>query len=223
MEKKYQIIYIWSFLIISGIILLLLYTPLGGDLHYAAYNEQGRYNVAPGVNFSSQVSGFSGSSSSGGSYNYTPTISEYRSPGYSIGASGGNYSTSTGIGNSGSYSGGGITLSNKSVSGSGGAGGSSGGGMMAVGGGRRSSSGVSGTFSGGGSIGGSLFNTTTTADGGVLQRAGDEDPPVIPNSDPGVEYELGSPLGMPLGNEMWSLLFIAFIFTFYKWLRITKK
>jgi len=222
MEKKYQIIYIWSFLIISGIILLLLYTPLGGDLHYAAYNEQGRYNVAPGVNFSSQVGGFSGASSSGGSYNYSPTISAYKSPNYNA-VGGANYSyssSSTGFANSASYSGGGgLALPNRAVS-SGGGGGSSGGGMMAVsGGGRRSSNEVSNTFSGGGSLGGSLFNTTTLADGGVLQKGTeDEEDPLDPSGDP-----VEPPLGMPLGDEMWTLLFIALIFAFYKWLRISKK
>jgi len=223
MEKKYQIIYIWSFLIISGIILLLLYTPLGGDLHYAAYNEQGRYNVAPGVNFSSQVGGFSGASSSGGSYNYSPTISAYKSPNYNA-VGGANYSyssSSTGFANSASYSGGGgLALPNRAVSSGGGGGGSSGGGMMAAGGGgRRSSNEVSNTFSGGGSLGGSLFNTTTLADGGVLQKGTeDEEDPLDPSGDP-----VEPPLGMPLGDEMWTLLFIALIFAFYKWLRISKK
>ncbi len=33
MEKKYQTIYILSFVIVAGFILLLLYTPLGGGLH----------------------------------------------------------------------------------------------------------------------------------------------------------------------------------------------
>lgn len=217
MEKKYQIIYIWSFLIISGIILLLLYTPLGGDLHYSAYNEQGRYNVAPGVNYSSQIGGFSGGSSSGGSYNYSPAVSAYKSPSYNVIGGGGNYSSSTNIGSSASYSGGGITLSNKTITSSGGAGGSGGMGMMAAGGGNRQSSNeVSNTFSGGGSLGGSLFNTTTIADGGVMQKAGEEDDPLDPGGDP-----IGDPL--PLGDDLGILILLVSIFTVYKWYKISKK
>lgn len=216
MEKKYQIIYIWSFLIISGIILLLLYTPLGGDLHYAAYNEQGRYNVAPGVNYSSQIGGFSGGSSSGGSYNYSPTVSAYKSTTYNVVGTGANYSSATNFGSSASYSGGGgIALSNKSISGSGGSGGS---GMMAVGGGSRgSSNGGSNNFSGGGVLGGSLFNSTTLADGGVMQKGtqGTEGP-----LDPGNE-PLEDPL--PIGDELGILMLLVSLFTFYKWLHISKK
>lgn len=216
MEKKYQIIYIWSFLIISGIILLILYTPIGGDLHYAAYREQGRYAVAPGVNYSSQVGGFSGGSSSGGSYNYSPSVSAYTSPNYKA-VSAANYSTSTNFGSSASYSaGGGLALPNKTISSGGGS--SSGTGMMAVGGGRQQSSNeVSSTFSGGGSMGGSLFSTTTIADGGVMQRGTTgEDDPLDPGGDP-----LGEPL--PLGDEFGILLLLSSIFAIYKWIRIPKK
>jgi hypothetical protein len=220
MEKKYQIIYIWSFIIVSGIILLLLYTPLGGDLHYAAYNEQGRYNVAPGVNYSSQVGGFSGGTSSGGSYNYSPSVSAYTSPNYKA-ISSANYSTATNFGSSASYSGGGLALPNRTVSGGGGAG-SSGMGMMAVGGGRKSSNEVSNAFSGGGSMGGSLFNTTTLADGGVMQKGtnDEDDPPPVNPLDPG-----GDPTNppLPLGDDIKILLLFGVVFAFYKWLTISKK
>jgi len=222
MEKKYQIIYIWSFLIISGIILLLLYTPLGGDLHYAAYSEQGRYNVAPGVNYSSQIGGFSGASTSGGSYSYSPSVSAYTSPSFKV-SSGANYSTTT-FGNSASYGGGGgLALPNKTISSSGGsAGGSSGMGMMAAGGGgRRSSNEVSNSFSGGGSLGGSLFNTTNLADGGVMQKGDEDDPPPSGDPvDPGGE-PTGDPL--PIGNELGILLLLASVFSIYKWMLIYKK
>ncbi len=217
MEKKYQIIYIWSFLIISGIILLLLYTPLGGDLHYAAYNEQGRFNVAPGVNYSSQIGGFSGGSSSGGSYNYSPTVSAYKSPTYNVIGGGGNYATSSNFGSSASYGGGGgLALSNKTITSSGGVGGSGGSGMMAVGGGNRQSSNeVSNTFSGGGDLGGSLFNTTTLADGGIMQKGTeDEAKPLDPGKD-----SSGDPL--PLGDDLGILMLIASFFALY--IRFKKK
>ncbi len=217
MEKKYQIMYIWSFIIISGIILLLLYTPMGGKLHYAAYSEQDRYSVAPGVNYSSQVSGFSGGSSTGGTYNYSvPTQSAYTSPSYS--ASGGGYATSTNYG-SASYggAGGGITLTTKAISSSGGGGGGGAGFGAMAGGGGRSSNQVSNTFTGGGSMGGNLFNNTMIADGGVMQKGtNDEDDPLDAGGDPtGTE--------LPLDNELVILLILSAIFALYKWLIVSKK
>jgi len=211
MEKKYQIIYIWSFIIISGLILLLLYTPLGGDLHNAAYREQYRYNVSPGVNYSNQVGSFSGSSSYGGSYNSSNLPSAYVSPSLQGVISGG-YSGSLDAGKISGYSGGGgITLSNKTNSGGAGAGGGSGFGMMAVGG--KSSGGVSNTFSGGGSIGGSLFNSTNASNGGVMQRAGNSEDDSDPGGDP-----TGPPL--PVGDELGILFLFAALFSLYKWLRL---
>ncbi len=217
MERKYQIIYIWSFIIISGIVLLLLYTPLGGDLHYAAYSEQGRYAVSPGVNYSSQVGSFSGAgSSSGASYRYSPSQSAYVSPSLQN-ISGGGFSTSSStISSSANYGGGGgIALSNKKINSSGG--GSSGGSFGMSVGGQQSSTEVSNTFSGGGSMGGSLFNSTVINDGGVMQR-GEEDEvdPMDPGGDP-----TNPPL--PIGNELGVLMLFAGIFAFYKWLRIAKK
>jgi len=214
MEKKYQIMYTWSFIIISGIILLLLYTPMGGKLHYAAYSEQGRYAVAPGVNYSSQVSGFSGGSSTGGSYNYSvPSQSAYTSPSYNA-SGGGSYATSSNYG-SASYSGGGggITLTTKAISSGVGGGGA---GFGAIAGGGGGSNQVSNTSSGG-DMGGNLFNNTMIADGGVMQKGtNDEDDPVDPAGDP-----LGDPL--PLDNELVILLLFSAFFALYKWLIVSKK
>jgi hypothetical protein len=53
MEKKYQIIYIWSFIIISGLILLMLYTPLGGRLHQSIGNRS--EIITPSVDFGGQI------------------------------------------------------------------------------------------------------------------------------------------------------------------------
>lgn len=52
MEKKYQIIYIWSFIILACFILLLLYTPVGGRLNqpstkvYTTMNKSVHFNGA---------------------------------------------------------------------------------------------------------------------------------------------------------------------------------
>ncbi len=54
MEKKYQILYIWSFIIVAGIILLLLYTPIGGSLHQSNDISYYRYNT--GVDFGGKIS-----------------------------------------------------------------------------------------------------------------------------------------------------------------------
>lgn len=217
MEKKYQIIYIWSFIIISGIILLLLYTPLGGDLHDAAYREQGRYTVSPGVNYSSQVGSFSGAgSSSGSSSTYGPSQSAYISPSFQGVVGGGFSSSSSPVGSSGSMgNGGGISLSNKKINSGGG--GMSGGGFGFGMGGQQAATEVTSTFSGGGNIGGSLFGSTTINNGGVMQRGEeDENDPLDSGGDP-----TGPPL--PIGDELGILLLFAGMFAFYKWLRITKK
>ncbi len=213
MEKKYQIIYIWSFIIISGIILLLLYTPLGGDLHYAAYSEQSRYAVSPGVNFDRQVGNFSGGSSSGGSYNYAPSQQAYVSPSFQNGG-GSNFSGGNSLNNNSNYSGGNLALSSNKIK-SFGASSSGGavGGMAAVS--RKSGTEVNSTLSGGG-VDGSLFNSTAINDGGVMQRAGEEDPPLDPGGDP-------TQPPLPIGNEIGALLFFAGIFTIYKWLRLSRK
>jgi hypothetical protein len=88
--------------------------------------------------------------------------------------------------------------------------------MMAVGGGNRQSSNeVSNTFSGGGDLGGSLFNTTTLADGGIMQKGTeDEENPLDPGDDPS-----GDPL--PLGDDLGILMLIASIFVLY--IRFKKK
>ena len=52
MEKKYQTIYVLSFVIVAGFILLLLYTPLGGGLHKSTTI----YNVEnTSVNFGGKI------------------------------------------------------------------------------------------------------------------------------------------------------------------------
>jgi hypothetical protein len=212
MEKKYQIIYIWSFIIISGVILLLLYTPLGGDIHYAAYKEQNRYAVSPGVNYERQIGAMSGVNAGGdGSYGYTAAASPYNSETFRAISAGG-ISTSSSINARQGGAGGGIsTLSSRTKTSGGGSG--SGGGIGISGVGGRKSTEVSNTFASGGGIGGSLVNTTGTNTGGVMQRGtNDEGDPLDPGGDPG-----GNPL--PIGNEMGILTLMAGLFAIYKWLK----
>jgi hypothetical protein len=210
MEKKYRIIYIWSFLIISGIVLLLLYTPLGGDLHYAAYSEQNRYAVAPGVNYQSQVGSLSSGGSSAG-YS-SPLPSAYMSESYKNGTlANASYTTSSGFNTtSNSYSAGsGISMRNSKSAkneqtGSGSA--------FTLGGvGKKSGSEISNQSSVGGGLGGSL-NSTTTSTGGVMQRgAADEGDPLDPGGDP-----TGDPL--PLNGE-WFMILLAIGYTALKILK----
>lgn len=53
MEKKYQILYIWSIIIVAGIVLLLLYTPIGGSLHQS--NDISYYRYNNGVDFGRKI------------------------------------------------------------------------------------------------------------------------------------------------------------------------
>lgn len=65
MEKKYQIIYIWSFIILACFILLLLYTPLGGGFNqpptkvYTTMNKSVHFDGAiansPKIKSSNQI------------------------------------------------------------------------------------------------------------------------------------------------------------------------
>lgn len=213
MEKKYQIIYIWSFIIISGIVLLLLYTPLGGDLHYAAYNEQNRYAVSPGVNYSSQIGSLSGSNSgSSSSYGYYTAPSPYASQSFQS-ISSANTTSGSSIGSGNGYNSSGLTTrSARAKSGEGSGGSSSGFSGMTVGGKRTE---VNNTFSSGSGIGGSLTNTTTGTSTVIQRGATEEGDPLDPGGDP-----TGDPL--PIGNELGILLFFVLIFSVYKWKSINK-
>lgn len=53
MEKKQHIIYIWSFIIVASLVLILLYTPLGGSLHLS--NNTGYQNYSTGVVFGGKI------------------------------------------------------------------------------------------------------------------------------------------------------------------------
>ncbi|OIP84316.1 MAG: hypothetical protein AUK44_02975 [Porphyromonadaceae bacterium CG2_30_38_12] len=207
MEKKYQIIYIWAFIIVSGIVLLLLYTPLGGNLHYAAYNDQYRYMVAPGVDASHQIgASFSGPSASR-SYNYSIPSIAYTSPSFKAGS--GSFTTRSSPSNfsSGYSAGGGFTLSSNRSFSAGGSGGGSGLGLLAVGGGNSSDGDNNGSVGGfGGGFNPGSSNTT------VMQRGTSGiDDELDPGGDP-----TSPPLGLPLGNELYVLLFFAASYILFK-------
>ncbi|MDD3077864.1 MAG: hypothetical protein PHH37_02010 [Paludibacter sp.] len=55
MEKKYQIIYIWSFIIIGAIILILLYTPTGGNISKTNSINNSNIIINPTVDFESGI------------------------------------------------------------------------------------------------------------------------------------------------------------------------
>lgn len=216
MERKYQIIYIWSFIIISGIVLLLLYTPLGGNLHYAAYSEESRYNVAPGVNYQTQVGGFSAGSSSGSTNSAAPQA--YVSESFRNGSVGGGFSSMGSTSNSSSsYGASAATSINTSRSSNGASsGGLGGGGMLAVG--SRGSKSASGSVGGGGLGGGSVPFSSNS--GTVMQKATTAGEDAL---DPGGDENLGNALGAPLTDELLVLMVLISIFAFYKWLLFRKK
>ena len=210
MERKYQIIYIWSFIIISGIVLLLLYTPIGGELHQATYNEQYRYSTAPGVNYQTQIGSFGGGSTSGSNYNNSAPEA-YVSPNLKSGNI--SYNGSTAASNQSFSSGGssaglsGVNTSKSKTSAAGTSGGI--GGVTAPMGGGSTSSSASG---GGMSTPFAAANTGTS----VMQKAGEEATANDDELDPGGDPN-GNPL--PLGNDLLVLFSIAVIFSAYKYFR----
>ena len=92
MERRFQKIYVWSFIIVAGIVMLLLYTPIGGNL-YTWNGDDQLYQLQPGVDFNKRITNSPGSMSGGGGYNSSsynvPNYSYNSSPGYSAGGSGG--------------------------------------------------------------------------------------------------------------------------------------
>lgn len=206
MEKKYQIIYIWSFIIISGIVLLLLYTPLGGDIHYAAYSEQDRYVVSPGVNYSNQIGSLSnGSSGNSSGYGYYSSPSQYSSESFKGVSSSVNSTSGKSFNSNSGFNSTGLSLKNgKNKTGSGGGEGSA----IGVSGVSRRSSVNENTFAN--NLGGTMLTTTNSSTGTVMQRGTqNEEDPLDPGGDPG-----GNPL--PLDNELIVLMVIAMVYLLSK-------
>lgn len=217
MERKYQIIFIWSFIIISGIVLLLLYTPLGGNLHYAATGDEYRYYVAPGVNYQTQVGSFSSNINTRKdkeliSQNYIPQMST------GLGSDEFNHlSSSTNSSLNSSYNNyKSVNQVSKSTQGVGIGAGSVVGANVLAGGSRSISSSVvkANEANNGGGMPFSSYNNS------VMQKATDGTDGTDDTADPG-----GDPNGppLPLNDELAVMLVLISFFTFYKWLGSQKK
>lgn len=61
MDRRLRKIYVWSFMIVAGIVLALLYTPMGGRLYYSS-NGSAVKTTYPGVNFQEKIVNPRGSS-----------------------------------------------------------------------------------------------------------------------------------------------------------------
>jgi hypothetical protein len=138
MEKKYQKLYIWSFIIISGIILAMLYTPLGGNLHDSTFGSYDNYTT-PGVNFHGKIGNAPKNGRTNQTRNYNDAMPVNSGTAYSVLSKPvviGNTSTSQSNFQNGNYQGGGLNF-NKTNSGmNSGSAGSGGTGLIALGGGR---------------------------------------------------------------------------------------
>ncbi|MBN2766164.1 MAG: hypothetical protein JXR27_07285 [Paludibacteraceae bacterium] len=220
MEKKYQKLYIWSFIIISGIILLMLYTPLGGDLHNSTYGNYDNYS-SPGVNFNGRINNAPKSGRANSTQTYNNNIPTNSGSGYSalsspIVAGNGSSGSHSGTQN-GHYSARNLNSSNNRPTGTGsGIGGT---GMIALGGNRG---GGSGSSTGGGSFGGGgMFSSATPSSmtEGVMQKNdGFEESPI---ADPGGGDPVGDPI--PVGEGIYILLMLGIIYTYYIFRKTNKE
>ena len=213
MEKKYQKLYIWSFIIISGLVLAMLYTPLGGNLHNSTYGNYDNYTT-PGVNFNGRI----GNAPKGGratqARNYNDEIPVNSGSTYSVLSKpvvvGNNGSTSHSNLQNGNYQTGklGSSKSNDGLAGGSG----SGSGMIALGGGRSggSTSGATGSYSGGGLFSSTSPSATTE---GVMQKGttnfGDE------LADPGGGDPTGNPI--PAGDGFKVLILFGLLYGYFKY------
>lgn len=212
MEKKYQKLYIWSFIIISGLVLAMLYTPLGGNLHTSTYGNYDNYTT-PGVNFNGRI----GNAPKGGratqARNYNDEIPVNSGSTYSV------LSKPVVVGNNGSTSHSNLQNGNYQASSlgsdrsnggliSGSAGGS---GMIALGGGRSggSAGNATGSYPGGG-----LFSNTTPSatNEGVMQKGTSSSGVTL--SDPGGD-STGNPL--PVGDGFYVLILFGLLYGYFKY------
>ena len=213
MRKNDQAIYLWSFFIVSAIVLAFLYTPLGGNL---SNSSDGYYiETAPSVNFGGRIAN---SPKRRVSYNsYSPSANDlpqavssnnYMSQRPVVAGGGATQNTNTQFGNS--YSASGLSLGASDGGGSGGATGGGGTGMMAVSGGGRSQS----TSNAGGGAMMAPFSDDGISTGGPMKSSTSESSSI----DPGFKTNEGSdsPLGTPIGDGSWLLLLFAAVYIFIK-------
>lgn len=210
MRKNDQSIYLWSFFIVSAIVLAFLYTPLGGNL---SNSPDGYYiETAPSVNFGGRISNSPKRRAANNSYspgaNDVPqavSSSNYMSQ-RPVVTGGANQNSNAMAGNS--YSASGIGLGASAGTGGGGASGGGGTGMMAVSGGGRSQS----TGSAGGGGGGMLapFSSGVETSNNTMQKF----PGGVNGADPGDDDDLGAPI--PIGDGSLLLLLFAAVYIFIK-------
>lgn len=211
MEKKYQKLYIWSFIIISGIILAMLYTPLGGNLHDSTFGSYDNYTT-PGVNFHGKIGNAPKNGRTNQTRNYNDAMPVNSGTAYSVLSKPvviGNSSTSQSNFQNGNYQGGGLNF-NKTNSGmNNGSAGSGGTGLIALGGGRSG-----GSSTGGGSFsGGGLFSSTapSATNEGVMQKASND---LDDLADPGGGDPTGDPI--PAGDGFYLLILFCVVYAFIK-------
>ena len=208
MRKNDQAIYLWSFFIVSAIVLAFLYTPLGGNL---SNSYDGYYiETAPSVDFGGRIAN---SPKRRVSYNsYSPNANDlpqavssnnYMSQRPIVAGGGATQNTNIQFGNS--YPASGLSLGSSAEAGSGGGASGGGTGMMAVSGGGRSQS--TSNAGGGGMM--APFSSNVESNN-TLQKF----PGGVNGSDPGDDDDLGNPL--PIGDGSWLLLLFAAVYIFIK-------
>lgn len=212
MEKKYQKLYIWSFIIISGIILTMLYTPLGGNLHSSAYGDYNNYS-SPGVNFNGGIGNAPKNARTTNTRNYNDAVPVSSGSGYSALSkpviSGNTGSSSHSNLQGGNYQGSGLNALKSNNTQTGGSAGGTG--MIAIGGGGRSGGGNGG---GGGFSGGGLFSTATpsSTSGGIMQKASND---LEDLADPGGGDPVGDPI--PVGDGFYILILFVMLYGFFRY------
>lgn len=208
MRKNDQAIYLWSFFIVSAIVLAFLYTPLGGNL---SNSSDGYYiETAPSVDFGGRIANspkrrvsYSSYSPSANDLPQAVSPNNYMSQRPVVAGGGATQNTNTQFGNS--YSASGLSLGSSAEAGGGGATGGGGTGMMAVSGGGRSQS----TSNAGGGAMMAPFSSNVESNN-TLQKL----PGSVNGADPGDDEDLGNPL--PLGDGSWLLLLFAAVYIFIK-------
>lgn len=211
MEKNYRKLYIWSFIIVSTVILLLMYTPMGGNLYQSTYGPQD-YKGFTAVNFGTKINNAPKAHNRANNYQSSvPSVNQNSN--YSALSSPvvGSSSASSHLSGNWSYQSNYTASSSNKATGSGGGGGGS---MMALG--SRGGSGGSGTAGGGGSFsGGGLFSSNAPGSNSNMQKS-PLDVPFLA-ADPGGEEDLGNPL--PVGDGLYLMLLMALAYGAYKFLK----
>ena len=221
MEKKYQKLYIWSFIIISGIILAMLYTPLGGDLNKSVYGEYNNY-PSSGVNFNGRIGNAPKNGRATLARNYNDAVPVNSGTGHSVLSKpvvviGGASTSGSNLQSGASYQAS-KPRNNDNLGGGLGASGGGGTGMIALGG--RSSGGNGVSSGGGGFSGGGMFSTTAPSfeTESAIQKAGEDELEDL--SDPGGGEPVGDPI--PVGEGFFTLIIMVLMYSHYIYRKFKK-